>query len=189
MFPCYGENRVTWTLRPSTIPGTRQPANQAMVCPSGSETPPALIYTADFIPAKHFAPNAVLWALLLVVACLICRRVTYLVRANYSPRSPKISSLRFCLLGLRISTSDSSYWKQQFHPIFRVKMFDPIIPPNIWLRSREKAEEFDAGGWGLGVQQTNPKGEVLGSQRTAWGSFKDHWPWNSLLSWGHSSIS
>lgn len=97
---------MTWTLRPSAIPGTQQPANQVIVCPSGSETPPEPVHTAHFITAKRFTLTAVLWVFLLVVACLICRRVTYLVRANYSPRLPKISSLRFCLLGLRISTSD-----------------------------------------------------------------------------------
>ena len=62
-----------------------------MVFPSGSETPVELIHTAHFIIVKGSVLTAVFWVFLLVMGCLICRRVAYLVRAGKVLRLPTIS--------------------------------------------------------------------------------------------------
>lgn len=62
-----------------------------MVFPSGSGTPVELIHTAHFITVKGSVLTAVFWVFLLVMGCLICRRVAYLVRTEKVLRLPTIS--------------------------------------------------------------------------------------------------
>ena len=168
MPPRYGET-VTQMLWLSTIPGTRHPADQVPVLPSGSGTPAGPVHTAHLVTTQCFALTAglrvFLWPqpALLAGGSQLCWELGKFPRPNHFPTPPKTPSLGFCLL----EQVSLQHWKQQFHSVLSIKLFEQLILLNFWLRLGEGRVLMQVGGvcryrgpiqwWGSGEVREQPE--------------------------------